>query len=77
MANQINKPADLWELERYLTQRRKDIDSKYDFRSSRLTRVFGRLLCERRVSEDELRGLREDQVEAIRSCAKALSEDVA
>src|SRR6202035_2632352 len=40
-ANQINKPADLWDLERYLTQRRKDIDSKYDFRPSRLTRVFG------------------------------------
>ncbi len=74
-ANQIDKPAELWDLERYLTQRRKHIDSKYDFRSSRLTRVFGRLLCESRVSEDELRGLREDKVEAIRSCAKALSED--
>jgi Photoprotection regulator fluorescence recovery protein len=42
MANQISKPADLWDLERYLTQRRKDINSKYDFRSSRLTSVFGR-----------------------------------
>ena len=72
-ANQINKPEDLWDLERYLTERRKDIDSKYAFRSSRFTRVFGILLCERRVSEDELRGLREDKVEAIRSCAKFLS----
>ena len=36
---------------------RKDINRKYDFRSSRLTQVFGRLLCERRVSEEELRGL--------------------
>ena len=72
MASQINKPADLWDLERYLTQRRKDIDSKYDFRSSRLTRVFGRLLCERRVSKDELCGLSEDKVEAIRSCAQGL-----
>jgi len=77
MANQINKPSDLWDLERYLTQRRKDIDSKYDFRSSRLTGVFGRLLCERRVNEDDLLGLREDKVEAIRSCAKTLSEDAA
>ena len=77
MANQINQPSDLWDLERYLTERRKDIDSKYDFRSSRLTSVFGRLLCERRVSEDELRALREDKVEAIRSCAKFLSEDAA
>ena len=77
MANQISEPADLWDLERYLTQRRKDIDCKYEFRSSRLTRVFGRLLCERRVSEDELRGLGEDKLRVIRSCAKVLSEDAA
>ena len=52
MANQIKEPADVWELERYLTERRKDIDRKYDFRSSRLTRVFGMLLCERRITEE-------------------------
>ena len=77
MANQINQPSDLWDLERYLTERRKDINSKYDFRSSRLTSVLGRLLCERRVNEDELHGLREDKVKAIRSCAKFLSKDAA
>jgi hypothetical protein len=64
-------------LERYLTERRKDIDGKYKFRSSRLTRTFGRLLCERRVSENELRGLGEDKLKVIRSCAKVLSEDAA
>jgi Photoprotection regulator fluorescence recovery protein len=37
-ANQIKKPANVWELERYLTQRRKQIDHKHNFRSSRLTR---------------------------------------
>ena len=72
-AHQINQPADLWELERYLTQRRKDIDRKYDFRSSRLTRLFRRLLCERRVTEDDLRRFHDDKVEAIRSCAKAFA----
>jgi hypothetical protein len=46
MANQIKEPADVWKLERYLTKRRKEIDRRYDFRSSRLTRVFGTLLCE-------------------------------
>src|SRR5215470_10915539 len=55
-ANHMKEPADVWELERYLTRRRKDIDGKYDFRSSRLTRVFGRLLYERRIGEQELRG---------------------
>ena len=77
MANRIKEPADVWELENYLTRRRKDIDSKYDFRTSRLTQVFGRLLYEGRITEAELRGLREDKVKSIRSCAKVLSYDVA
>jgi hypothetical protein len=33
MANQISDPADLWDLERYLIERRKEIDRKYDFYS--------------------------------------------
>jgi hypothetical protein len=77
MANQIKEPADVWALERYLTQHRKDIDRKYEFRSSRLTRVFGALLCERRIREEELRGLGEDKMKAIRSCAKVWSDDAA
>ena len=77
MANQITEPANLWELERYLSERRKDIDRRYDFRSSRLTRVFGTLLCKRRISEEELRGLGEDKMKAIRSCAKVWSDDAA
>ena len=27
-ASQINEPAEMWELEQYLTERRKDIDRK-------------------------------------------------
>jgi len=77
MANQINEPADVWALERFLTQHRKDIDRKYEFRSSRLTRVFGTLLWERRICEEELRGLGEDKMKAIRSCAKVWSDDAA
>jgi hypothetical protein len=64
-------------LEHYLTERLKDIDRKYDFRVSRLTRVFGTLLYDGRVTEEELHGLREDKIEAIRSCARVLSEDAA
>jgi hypothetical protein len=62
-------------LERYLTQRRKDIDRKYDFRASRLTQVFGRLLYEGRLKEQELRGLEEDKLKSICSIAKFLAED--
>ena len=40
MASQIQQSSDLWDLEHYLTQRRKEIDRKYDYRYSQLTQVF-------------------------------------
>ena len=77
MANQIKEPADVWELEHYLTERREEINRKYDYRYSQLRHVFGRLLYEGRVSEEELRGLQEDKLKSIRSVAKFLAEDAA
>jgi hypothetical protein len=77
MASQIQRSSDLWDLEHYLTQRRKEIDRKYDYRYSRLTQVFGRLLYEKRLCEEELRGLREDKLKPIRSFAKFLTADAA
>src|ERR1700693_1917004 len=78
MASQIQQSSDLWDLELYLTERRKEIDRKYDYRYSQLTQVFGRLLYEKRLREaEELRGLREDKLKSIRSFAKFLAEDTA
>src|SRR5206468_5440822 len=77
LANDIQQSSDLWDLEHYLTERRKEIDHKYDYRYSQLTHVFGRLLHERRVSEEDLRGLREDKLKPIHSFAKFLAEDTA
>jgi hypothetical protein len=69
-AGQIKEPADLWDLEHYLTERRKEIDRKYDYRYSQLDLVFGRLLREKWINEEDLRGLGEDKMQAIRSYAK-------
>src|SRR3954467_2860100 len=77
MASQINEPDDLWHLEQYLTDRRKDINRKYDTRGSRLKDVLGRLLYENRLGEEELRGLREDKMKSIRSFAQFLRDDAA
>ncbi len=77
MASQIQQSSDLWDLEHYLTQRRKEIDRKYDYRYSQLTQVFGRLLYEKRLRQEELRGLSEDKLKPIRSFAKFLAEDAA
>jgi hypothetical protein len=77
MANEIQQPSDLWDLEYYLTQRRKEIDRKYDFRGSRLTDVLGRLLCENRLAEEDLRGLPEEKMKSIRSFAQFLRDGAA
>jgi hypothetical protein len=74
MASQIQQSSDLWDLEHYLTQRRKEIDRKYDYRYSQLTHVFGRLLYGSRLSEEELHGLGEDKLKSIRSVAQFLAK---
>jgi hypothetical protein len=77
MANEIQQSSDLWELEHYLTQRRKEIDRKYDFRGSRLIDVLGRLLYENRLGEEDLRGVREEKMKSIRAFAQFLRDDAA
>jgi hypothetical protein len=74
MASQIKQSSDLWDLEHYLTERRKEINRKYDYRYSQLTHVFGKLLYEKRLREEELRGLREDKLNSIRSVAQFLAK---
>jgi hypothetical protein len=77
MASQIQQSSDLWDLEHYLTGRRKEIDRKYDFRGSRLTDVLGRLLYENRLGEEDLRGLREEKMKSVRSFAQFLRDGAA
>jgi hypothetical protein len=74
MAGKIEQPTDLWGLEHYLTESRKRIDRTYDYRYSVLTDVFGRLVREVRLSEDELQGLGEDKLQSIRSYARLLAK---
>jgi hypothetical protein len=73
MATKINQPEQLWDLEQYLTERRKQIDRKYDRRSSQLTSVLGRLVFEGRVTEGELKGLEQERLKSIRSYAQFLA----
>jgi hypothetical protein len=77
MASQIQQSSDLWDLESYLTQRRKEIDRKYDPRGSRLPDVLGRLLYENRLGEEGLLGLPEEKMKSIRSFAQFLRDGAA
>src|SRR5215469_13004381 len=68
LAIQIREPAELWDLEHYLTQRHKEIDWRLPLVATR-ARVGG-TLSENRIREEDLRGLPEDKLKAIRSVAR-------
>jgi hypothetical protein len=67
-AAKIQEPSGLWELERYLPQRRQEIDRKYDYRYSILPLVLANLLSGR-LNENELHGLGEDKLGYIHRAA--------
>jgi hypothetical protein len=68
-AAMLEESSELWELERFLTHRREEIDRKYDYRYSVLPLVFATLLREARLSEEDLNGLSPDKLEVIRLIA--------
>ena len=70
MAARIEQPSDLWELERYLIERRKEIDRQYDYRYSVLLIVFADLIQKGRLREQDLQGLSEEKLRHIRQMAQ-------
>jgi hypothetical protein len=52
-----------------LASRRKQIDQKYDYRYSVLLMVFGCLLREGSIDENDLAGLSQDKLEMIHGIA--------
>ena len=69
-AARIREASELWELERWLGERRREIDEKYDYRYSELLTVVARLIRERRLSEEDLEGLEPDKLAATRLWAE-------
>jgi hypothetical protein len=66
-ANQIKKPDDIWGLHDFLTEKRKEVDEKYDYRYSVLDFVFGRLIKEGWLNFADLVGLKEEKIERLKS----------
>ena len=65
LAAGIQQPSELWELEHYLRERRKEIDSRYDYRYSVLPFVFADLIRTGRLTEEELDGVSEEKLAHI------------
>ena len=66
-ANQIKKPDDIWRLHDFLTEKRKEVDEKYDYRYSVLELVFGRLIKDGWLDFADLEGLNEEKIGRIKS----------
>ena len=66
MAERIKEADELWELERHLTQRRNEIDAKYEYKYSVLLLVLGDLVREGRLKVEELQGLSEAKLRCVR-----------
>ena len=68
-ASKITEPAQLWELEDWLTKCRQDIDRRYDYRYSVLPIVFAHLIRDGRLKVDDLKGLQSEKIELINRAA--------
>ena len=65
-AARTEEPSELWDLESWLTERRREIDRRYDYRYSILPLVFAQLLRDGRLTEDDLHGLGQEKLDLIR-----------
>ena len=64
--SQIKTNSDIWAIEDFLFEKRKFIDSKYDYRYSQLFMVFGRLLSEGYLNEEDISELSEEKRDLIK-----------
>lgn len=60
---------EFWELHDYLSEQRRMVDTKYDYRYSVLISLFGRLVAERWLSLDDLAGLTDEKIQLIERSA--------
>jgi hypothetical protein len=66
-AREITEPDNIWRFHDFLTEKRDEIDEKYDYRYSVLVLVFARLINDGWLDFDDLKGLAENKIDRIES----------
>lgn len=66
IASAAKTPEDIWKLHDFLTEKRNEVDEKYDYRYSVLILAFARLLREGWLGLDDLEGLDENKITKIK-----------
>ena len=67
MLQNSKEPRVVWQIEDYLYERRAEHDRVFDYRYSVLIFVFAGLVRDSLLSEEELEGIGQEKVEAIRT----------
>jgi hypothetical protein len=57
---------DIWKLHKYLSDKKKEMDSKYELKYSQMILVFGRMIREGYLREDDFNGLSESKIKAVK-----------
>lgn len=65
-ANAATTASEMWEVEHYLKDQRRDLDRMFDYRYSQLTMVFAILIRQGYLDENLLAGLSEEKRNEIR-----------
>lgn len=63
----ISKPDDIWDLHKFMTEKIKEIEGKYYYRYSVLILVFARLVKDRWLDFNDLKGLPESKIDCTES----------
>ncbi len=66
MVRELRDPKGLWSIHAYLTEKLRETDREYDYRYSVLPFVFARFLHKGWITIEDLKGLSEDKIEAIK-----------
>ena len=63
--------VEVWQVHDFLSEKRDEVDRKYDYRYSVLISVFGRLLHEGWLNETDLTGISPEKLQLIQRSAAA------
>ena len=69
-SRKIENPDDLWDLEYILSDKRKEIDQKYDCRYSVTIVVFANVISEGWMKMEDLDGVQKDKINQIQQLVK-------
>jgi Photoprotection regulator fluorescence recovery protein len=65
--SKIKNNTDLWAIEEFLSNKRRVLDKKYDFRYSQLILVFSHLQSEGYLVEEDVKDLDDEKKELIKN----------